>query len=178
MRIGAVVALAIAVAFVVWLVVRGGDSSPARTRASTVAAISATGVTPERLREVSVEAGHPIYWLGPRPNNTYELTRTTDDRIYVRYLPEGVDVGTKDATYTIVGTYPVKNAYAVLQSLSKKKNEASFTGPRGALAVYSTERPTNVYLAYAGADSQIEVFDPSPTRARALITSGQVRPVR
>jgi hypothetical protein len=33
---------------------------------------------------------HPVYWAGPRPSYTYELTRTSDGRIFVRYLPTGV----------------------------------------------------------------------------------------
>jgi hypothetical protein len=38
-------------------------------------------------------------------------------------------------------------------------------------------RPTSVYLAYPESDYQIEVFDPSPTRAVELVTSGQVKQV-
>jgi hypothetical protein len=176
-RIGAAVAVAIAVAFVVWLLVRGNDSGSSTT-STTVAAIGATAASPERLRELSVEAGHPVYWLGPLPDRTYELTRTTDDKIFVRYLPKDVQVGTDAAVYTIVGTYPFPNAYDALKDLAKQKNEVSFTAPNDGLAVYATDRPTNVYLAYPGSDSQIEVFDPSGKRARELVSSGQVVPVR
>jgi hypothetical protein len=178
-RIGAVVAVAIAVAFVVWLLVRGGDSSSSSTgQTQTVPAIAPVAASPDRLRSLSVEVGRPIYWAGPQEDTTYELTRTSQDRIYVRYLPQGVSVGTKQADYTIVGTYPVSNAYGVLQSLAKKQGESSFTAPRGGIAVYDTSRSTNVYLAYPGSNVQIEVFDPSAKRARELITSGQVGPVR
>jgi hypothetical protein len=178
-RIGAVVAVAIAVAFVVWLVLRSGDSSSSSsTQTQTVPAIAPVAATPDRLRSLSVEIGRPIYWAGPISDTTYELTRTSQDRIYVRYLPEGVPVGTKDASYTIVGTYPVTNAYGVLQTLAKKQGEKSFTAPKGGIAVYETSLSTNVYLAYPGSNVQIEVFDPSAERARELITSGQVGPVR
>jgi hypothetical protein len=34
-----------------------------------------------------------------------------------------------------------------------------------------------VYLAYRGQDLQIEVFSPSPSLARQLVTSRRVRPV-
>jgi hypothetical protein len=155
-RIGAVVAVAIAVAFVVWLLVRGGDSNSS---------------------SLSVEIGRPIYWAGPLSDTTYELTRTSQDRIYVRYLPNDVPVGTKRADYRIVGTYPVSNAYDVLKTLAKKEGESSFTAPNGGIAVYDTSRSTNVYLAFPGSNVQIEVFDPSASRARALVTSGQVVPV-
>ena len=83
-------------------------------------------------------------------------------------------VGIRQASYTIVGTYPVPNAYKVLQGLAKKPGESTFSAPVGGFAVYSTASPTNVYLAYPGSNVQIEVYDPSPQRARRLITSGQV----
>jgi hypothetical protein len=176
LRVGAVVAIAVAAAAVVWLVVRSGDSSGS-AETPHVTAIPAVSATPGRLHDLSVEVGRPIYWLGPREDRTYELTRTTLDRIYVRYLPSGVAVGTKDAKYPLVGTYPVDNAYDVLKQLATTAGESSFSAPKGGFAVYSADRPTNVYLAYPGSDVQIEVYDPSAEHARELITSGQVVPV-
>ncbi len=173
-RIGAVVAVAIAVGFVVWLLVRGGDSNTAKPGTSTGQAAGPAATTTAKLRALSVELGHPIYWAGAVPDSTYELTRTSDDRIFIRYLPHGVPVGIRQASYTIVGTYPVPNAYKVLQGLAKKTGESTFSAPVGGFAVYSTAQPTNVYLAYPGSNVQIEVYDPSPQRARRLITSGQV----
>jgi hypothetical protein len=177
-RIGAVLAVALAVAFVVWLLVRDDDSnSSASGPAQTVEAIAPVAASRERLRNLSAEVGRPIYWAGPRAGDTYELTRTAQDRIYVRYLPSGVPVGTQRASYTIVGTYPDANAYNVLKALAKKNGEVSFTAPSGGIAVYDTAHPTNVYLAHPGSDVQIEVFDPSAARARSLINSGQITPV-
>jgi hypothetical protein len=173
-RIGAVVAVAIAVGFVAWLLVRGGDSNTAKPGTSTGQAAGPAATTTAKLRALSVELGHPIYWAGAVPDSTYELTRTSDDRIFIRYLPHGVPVGIRRASYTIVGTYPVPNAYKVLQGLAKKPGESTFSAPVGGFAVYSTASPTNVYLAYPGSNVQIEVYDPSPQRARRLITSGQV----
>jgi hypothetical protein len=175
-RIGAVVAVAIAVALAVWLIVRNGDSNGS-AETPQVAAIPAVAATPERLRELSVEAGRPIYWLGPAENRTYELMRTANDRIYVRYLPTGTAVGTTEAKYPLVGTYPVDNAYDVLKELATTEGETSFTAPKGGFAVYSTGRPTNIYVGYPGSDVQIEVYDPSAAHARELSASGQVVPV-
>jgi hypothetical protein len=174
-RIGAVVAVAIAVALTVWLIVRSGDSNGSAETPHV--AIPAVAATPERLRELSVQAGRPIYWLGPAEDRTYELTRTANDRIYVRYLPTGTAIGTAEAKYSLVGTYPVDNAYDVLKELATTEGETSFTAPKGGFAVYSTARPTNMYLAYPGSDVQIEVYDPSAAHARELIASGQVVPV-
>jgi len=176
-RIGAVLAVAVAAALVVWLVVIREDSGGSSTKSAQVTAIPPVAASPDRLRELSVEAGRPIYWLGPRSGRTYELTRTPQDRIFVRYLPEGVAAGTREAKYTLVGTYPVDNAYGVLKELAKSGGESSFTAPKGGFAVYSTEHPTNIYLAYPGSDVQIEVYASSAEHARELITSGQVVPV-
>jgi hypothetical protein len=176
LRVGAIVAVALAAAAVVWLLVRD-DSGGSSAKTPNVAAVPAVSASPGRLRDLSVEAGRPIYWLGPQADRTYELTRTTLDRIYVRYLPSGVAVGTTEAKYPLVGTYPVDSAYDVLTQLAKRSGESSFTAPKGGFAVYSTERPTNIYLAYPGSDVQIEVFDPSAERARELVASGHVVPV-
>jgi hypothetical protein len=177
-RVGAVVAIAIAIAFVVWLFVRGGDSNNAANPDTTTGqAAGPEATSADNLRALSVELGHPIYWAGPLPDRTYELTRTSDNRIFIRYLPKGVPVGIRQAAFTIVGTYPVDDAYKVLKGLAKKSGESEFSAPVGGFAVYSTAQPSNVYLAYPGSNVQIEVYDPSPTRARRLITSGQVTTV-
>ena len=178
LRIGAVIAIALAIAFVVWLLVRGGGGGSSATTSATptLPAVGPTAVSVTQLGTFSDKAGHPIYWAGPIPSTTYELTQTPKASIYIRYLPQGVPVASK-ALHTLVGSYPVTNAYKVLQGLAKKDGEISFPAPGSAIAVYSTASPTNVYLAYPNSNVQIEVFDPSPKRARTLITSGQIAPV-
>jgi hypothetical protein len=179
-RIGAVVAIALAAAFAVWLLVRGNDDSSSRSTTAKTTTTAPTGpmaATPAALSALADEAGHPIYWVGPQQNRTYELTRTSSGRIFIRYLPPGAEVGNRSASYTIVGTYPVENAFEVLQRLSTQPGEKSVPAPGGGLAVYSTSSPGNVYVAYPGSDVQIEVFDPSAKRALRLVTSGRVAPV-
>lgn len=173
-RVGAVIAVALAIGLVVWLVaIRGGGSSKTK-----VTSIAPTAATPDRLRAVADDVGHPVYWAGPAEGTTYELTKTSSGRIYVRYLPPGIPVGSSSARYTIVGTYPVDNAYSVLNQLARKKGESSFPAPRGGFAVYAADSPTNVYVAYPDQKNvQIEVYDPSPKRARSLINSGRIAPV-
>lgn len=180
-RIGAVIALALAAGFAVWLIVRGDDDDSSAgtttTQTATAPEIGPVAATPAALRALSDQAGHPIYWIGPRPRRTYELTRTSSGRIFIRYLPPGAEVGNKRADYTIVGTYPVSDALEVLQELSKKAGEKSVSAPGGGLAVYSTTAPNNVYVAFPGSDVQVEVFDPRAKRALRLVTSGRVAPV-
>jgi hypothetical protein len=180
-RIGAVVAIALAAAFVVWLIVRGSDDSSSSSTTgqttTTAAAARPVAATPATLRALADDVGQPIYWVGPRQNRTYELTRTSNGRIFIRYLPPDAEVGNQNARYTIVGTYPVKNALEVLQRLSTQPGQKSVPAPGGGLAVYSTSSPRNVYVAYPGSDVQIEVFDPSAKQALRLVTSGRVAPV-
>jgi hypothetical protein len=178
-QIGAVVAIALALAFVVWLIVRGGggNSSSAASGSTTVASIGPKAADQAALQALSAQSGHPIYWLGPQAHRIYELTRTSSGRIFVRYLPPTAPIGTKHE-YTIVGTYPVTGAFQALKKQAAKDHDLTFTAPGGGFAAYSESSPTNVYLVYPGKNVQIEVFDPSPQHARALITSGQIAPVR
>ena len=167
-----------AIAVLVALAAAGCGKKHATT---TVQAIgqqqTAKGVSPDDLRSLSAKVGHPIYWLGEESGHIYELTQLQNGRIFVRYLPHGVPIGSPEAIYTIVGTYPVANAYNVMKQLAKKPGEHSFAAPNNGLAVYSSARPTNVYLAYPGSNLQVEVFDPSPQHARSLIATGHVVPV-
>ena len=186
-RIGAVLALAIAIGFVVWLLVRNDDDNSPKTVTTTAVTTGTRTVpgarsllvaaTPQRLAALAKAARHPIYWAGRKPNTTYELTETRDGRIYVRYLPRGVKIGDRRAAYLIVATYPVKNAYKAVQTAAKENGATTFRVKGGGLAVYNSSAATNVYFAYPGSQFQVEVFDPKPNRARRLVASGAIRPV-
>ena len=185
-RLGAIVALALAIAFVVWLVVRGDDNSsstaktsskptPGKTTPKTRETIRAA--TPQSLRALARASGHPIYWAGPQASVKYELTQVTDGRIYIRYLPKGVPIGDRRAAYLIVATYPVQNAYKAVRTAAKESGAVTFRTKRGGLAVYNRSAATNVYYAFPGSKYQVEVFDPKPSRARQLLRSGTIRPI-
>lgn len=188
LRVGAVVALALAIGFVVWLLVRGDNTSSkstgststsATTRAATTAAakpiLEAASV--QTLKTVAALVGHAVYWAGPKAGTTYELTRTGDGRIYIRYLPKGVKVGDRRASYLIVATYPVRNAYRAVQTAAKAKGAETFSIRAGGKAVLNSNAPTNVYFAFPKSNYQIEVYDPQPGRARRLVASGKIRPL-
>ena len=185
-RVGAVIALAAAVAFVGWLVVRHNDSStPSAGSTSaatpTTSALDRLVVVPATVRSLKTVAAllnRPIYWLGPRARTTYELTQTPDGKIYIRYLPPGVKIGDRSGEYPLVGTYPVQNGYKAVQTAGQQPGAHTFAIPRGGLAVVNDAAPTNVYFAFRGTNEQIEVFDPNPTRARRLVETGAVRPIR
>lgn len=170
-RLGALIALGLAAFFVGWLVMnRGDDTAPAPS--------GATATSESDLRSFAESASHPVYWAGPKNDFTYELTRTTDGRVYVRYLPEGTDVGDPRARFLTVGTYPRAGAWAELKRAAKAKGAISLKLERGGLAVFSEARPTSVYFGYPDARYQVEVYHPSPDEARRLALSGQVVPVR
>lgn len=165
------IALLVAVAVVTWLVTRdeGGASPPARAPA-TAASIRTLNVFASSVR-------HPIYWAGSQPRFTYELSRTKDGRVYVRYLPPGVKLGDSRPNYLTVGTYPQRRAFATLRATARKQQARTIRLAGGGLAFQDRNRPESAYLAYPGSDYQIEVFDPRPGRAQALVASGQIKAV-
>jgi len=108
---------------------------------------------------------------------TYELTETSDGRIYVRYLPRGIGVG-DPKPHTTVGTYPFRNPVAAVKAIAKETGGRTFSIAGGGLAAVDGNHPTSVYVAFPRSDYQIEVFDRSAARARQLVSSGLVVPVR
>ncbi|HYZ76818.1 MAG TPA: hypothetical protein VE596_05540 [Gaiellaceae bacterium] len=183
-RIGAVVALALAIAFVVWLLVRGNDNSPSKPAATPtppppavtkpVRTFGPVAATVAKLRVIA--RARPVYWAGPKRGVTYELTQSSNGRTFIRYLPKGVRVGSR-RNVLFVGTYAVPSAYKALQKAAKASGDVTFKAPRSGLAIYSRTGATNVYVAYPGSNYQIEVYDPNPTRARKLVRSGAIRPI-
>jgi hypothetical protein len=167
--IGGAVLLAVAIGLVLWLVLRGGANGTQRAPA-TAASIT-------RLNRFASSVGHPIYWAGSQPSFTYELSRTNDGRVYIRYLPPGVKTGTSKPDYLTIGTYPQRHAFATLRATARKQGTRLIHLAGGGLAFQYKGRPTSVYLAYPGSNYQIEVFDPSPTHALRLVEAGQVQPV-
>lgn len=168
--VGAAVVLAIVVGVVLWLVLRGGGSGSSER-------VSASAASIQRLNAFASSLQHPIYWAGPQPQFTYELSRTKDGRVYIRYLPPGVKPGNSKPDYLTVGTYPQRHAFATLRATAKKQGVPTTRLPGGGLAFQDKSSPTSVYLAYSGSDYQIEIFDPSAGRSRQLVESGQVKQV-
>jgi hypothetical protein len=165
------VALAVVIGIVLWLLLHGGGEAKRSHRAP------ATAASIQRLNAFASSVGHPIYWVGSQPRFTYELSRTKDGRVYIRYLPPGVKLGNPNPNYLTVGTYPQRHAFATLRAAARKQGVQTIRLAGGGLAFQYKGRPTSVYLAYPGSDYQIEVFDPSPARALQLVASGQVKPV-
>ena len=77
-----------------------------------------------------------------------------------------------------VGTYGIANAFTVTQSSASRPDAVQVPVTGGGIAFYSKSTPTNVYVAYPGQPVQIEVYDPSPGRAKELVTTGKIVPLR
>lgn len=176
----AIVALAVAlvVAGAAWFVVlRPSDSSgSASSSAATTPGAHAASVA--GLRAASAALGHPIYWAGPRPGMTYELTVTSKDNAYIRYLTPGIKPGDVRPNFVTVGTYPQANAYQVLNAARNVKNARIQSFGSGELAVSYPKRPNSVYVAHRGSKYMVEVFSPVRLGAETLVRSGLIVPVK
>jgi len=125
------------------------------------------------LKSFAKRVKHPVYWIGPRPNTTYEVTQTTDGRIYVRYLPKGKPAGT-NSPFLTVGTYPVKNALVTTRNQAAAADSVRLPVPKGAVAFFAKTRPTNVYEAFPGVAYQVEIYDPWKPGARKWVKAKKV----
>jgi hypothetical protein len=150
------------------------DDNASSSPQSTTNAVAASE---EDLQQLAANLQHPIYWAGPSENETYELTQTRNGSVYIRYLPEGVDVGDPQPGFTTVGTYPSTTAYADLEAGAKRKDATVFRFPSGALAVTYESAPSSVFFAFPNSPYTVEVFAPSPARARALVRTGKITTV-
>lgn len=164
-RLGAVAAVLVAAGVVSWLLV--GSSSPkAGAKAASV----------QELETLATSAGYPVFWAGLEPGTTYEVTQNGVG-FYIRYLPKNVRVGDEQGKHLIIATYPIKDGYTALQAVAARKGAVVTRLPRGGLAVAAAGKTTDVYLSYPGAAYQVEVYDPTPGRARSLVETGRVQPI-
>lgn len=183
LRIGTAVAVAAGAGLAAWaLVGHGGpaDSSsstdaapPPTTAATTAKPIGPVALSAQGLRTFMSTVDQPVYWAGPQAGFVYELTRTSAGKVFIRYLPAGVQAGSKKQVYLIVATYPFENSLQALNKLGGPHVPI----PRGGVAMVDEGHPQSVHLAYPGTDDQIEVYDPSPARSLRVARSGAVRPV-
>lgn len=184
-RLGGVLAVALAAAFIIWLVVRndGGSSTPTSTVATrstkraTLPAVGPVAVTEKGLRRLVTSLGQPVYWAGLEPGRRFGLTRTSKGEIFLRYLPPGARANERKRFLTI-GTYPFRGAFAATQALARKPGAVSSRLDGGGLAYYRRDHPVSVYLVYPDLDYQIEVYSPAPARAYGLVVAGRIRPIR
>ena len=181
LQVAAVLAIAIAAGLGTYFATRNGGSHTATPTAPITGPVGPTGrrvvpITQSGLKTLTKELKRSIYWAGPQPDTTYELTQLPHGIIYVRYLPPGTAVGAPIQVRT-VGTYAVPGAFADAKRRAGQSGNVPVPAKDGGVAFSRTDAPTSVYVAFPGSDYQIEVSDPSPERARQLVTSGKIVPV-
>src|SRR5690349_21787017 len=87
-------ALATAAAVVAAILLANSGSSTTQKSRTTASVPATRGTTVQAVSMGTLTAlpgvlGHPVYWAGPRAGATYELTRSPDGRVYIRYLTGG-----------------------------------------------------------------------------------------
>jgi hypothetical protein len=137
----------------------------------------AAAVSESQLKTLATQSSQPIYWAGPKPG-AYELTRTTDGRIYIRYLPSTEKVGDRTPSYLTVGTYPTKQAFSAVKRAAARQGGVSVKIEHGGLLVFNAGSPKSVYFSYPKSGYQVEVYDPSPQQARTLVLGGKITPIK
>ncbi len=169
--VATLVVLAVAAAVVGGLWLRGNEEKTFKLDLGVPTALSA-----DDLRAFA-SPGRPVYWVGPANSGTLEVTRTSRGAVYVRYLPTGVAVGDRAPSYTTIATYSTPDAYATMQRSAATQGFRQSEAANGGLAVWRVAKATSVYLAYPKSDYLVEVYDPSPRRARTVALSARVRQV-
>jgi hypothetical protein len=180
-RIGAVIAVAAVAAFLVWyFAIRdtGSDNGGGSTNAAKNV-VGPEAATQPDISDLASKNGQPIYWAGDQPNTSdIELTQTADDNVYVRYLTGNASIGTPKPSYLTIGTYPFQNALHAVDVISKEPGAKTFSVANSGTAVQNSSSPTSVYVAYPDEKGyEIEVYDPDPAKALALVKSGDIQPV-
>ena len=164
-------AVAVSAVVVIWMLAKGGSSSTPSAKSGP------TIVSQAQLEHFASSLDYPVYWAGPKPGFSYELT-AAGGRVWVRYLPAGVKAGDPRPNFLVVGTYEQPHSYTGLQRAAKHSGSVSEQIADGGLLVYDTQRPTSVYFSYPGVKYQVEVYAPSPESARSLVGAGKATPVR
>jgi hypothetical protein len=170
----AIVAVA-AVGLIVGLVMAGGDDDDEEVEEAPAPASSRI-VSPAELRSAAAVSPTPIYWAGEQPDTEIELTEEPDGSVYVRYLPEGAEVGSEADSSLTIGTYPQDDPEAELDAVAARPGAKILKGENGREVVSSKESPYSLYFASPDNTVQVEVYDPSARRAAELALSAEVEP--
>jgi len=172
-QLAALLLAALGAFIVTWLLLHGGSDK----QATSLPPIGKPAIVSEaQLHKLAAQSKLPIYWAGPK-SGAYELTRANDGRTWIRYLSSASQVGTRSAKYLTVGTYPTARAFVAIRRAAARPGGLSLRIDNGGLLVFNTSVPTSVYFGYPKTAYQVEVFDPSPQQARALVLENAIKPI-
>lgn len=168
--------MVVAATMIAFLLLRGADDSASDGDDFGSKPQGPEAASLDRLRDLANSVGHRVYWAGQQ-SGEYELTVEHDGKIFIRYLAEGVPVGSRQVTSLTIGTYPFTDAFGTLQAVARQPGAITDQTPDGGFVVTNETNPTNVYIAYPGSDYQIEVYHPDAARALEIATSGAIAPI-
>jgi hypothetical protein len=100
-----------------------------------------------------------------------------EGQVYVRYLTGDAELGDPRPVFLTVGTYPVGDGLAAITAAGQEPGARTFDVPAGGTGLVNEDLPNSVYLAYPNSELQIEVYHPSPVRARELVEEGEITPI-
>jgi hypothetical protein len=170
--IAIIAALAI-IGLLVWLLlIRDDNAAP-----TVVAGGGPVILTADQLAAFSTDISEPIYWSGPTSGTRLEVSETSSQLIFLRYLTGTVPVGDPSTGFLTVGTYPVTNGYTALRGWARHQNAVTHNVAGGGIAVSVPGSPTSVFFAEPARQVQVEVYDPQPGQALRMVMSGAVRPI-
>jgi hypothetical protein len=167
-----IVALAVLVALIAWLVTREHGSSEPAPREAAPPRI----VTPAELGEAEDDLAQPIYWVGPLPGKELELKDLGETGVQVRYLPDGTGAGGGSAKSLTIGSYPLPDPEAALQGYAQRPGSTTSRASDGSQVVTSSRSPSSAYLTDPGNEVQVEVYASSPQDVVNIARSGRLRP--
>jgi hypothetical protein len=151
--------------------------APASSASGQVQGVAAKVVSVPTLQRLARANGRPLYWAGARPATRIEYTRRTDGTTFVRYLAGHAKAGDPSAGYVVVATYSQPDAYQRVSAIASRAQLQEARVGDGGIAITRPGRPQNIYLVYPKLPYQIEVYAPTPQRARRLVFAGSIKPV-
>jgi hypothetical protein len=178
-RVGAVLAGALVVALVLWIVLSDGDEGGQPNTSPQAATATGPRLDERALVRRTRSLDPRPYWVGPLDGHAYELTTTPAGRTFVRYLPADVNPGDPRPDFLTVATYPLgTSALAALRRAGRETGAQTVELPGGALVVTNPARPTSAHYARRGWQFEVEVYHPSPGEAMRLVLSEAVQEIR
>lgn len=153
----------------------GGSSGSSAGSSSAAVALSSA----QLLARAGGLSG-TAYWLGPRTDTTsYELSDSSDGRIFIRYLTGGAKAGDPRPDFLTVGTYPVPSARrALARGAATDAKEGTLSRLPGR-EILGSAKATSAYVVFdEEPELQIEVFSPRRGQAARLAESGALELLR
>lgn len=172
--LGSLIALLVVAAGAGGWLLRGNDdeSSAASSDAGYSIKVGVpTILSPSELKSFAGDHA-PVYWAGERPDTKLEVTLTSKNAIFVRYLPDDEKAGSSKQ-YLTVGTYDSIDGYAALSAA--RKNVATVAqAQQGAVIAVFKNRPLSTYFSFRNGGFQVEVFSPRPGESKQLTDDGTI----